>query len=1392
MKFRWILAVMLFFWNNSMYSQSETTGNSLEIIREITPDNTQTLCTASGGCDEFISRVQAGTIDNSTTCDNYTNYTATHSTNLPVNGIVHVTVTNGKPIFPLDQCGIWVDWNRDGDFYDSGETISVSGSPGIGPYLASIIPPSGTTQGPVTMRIRISYNSTPLPCGIATFGEVEDYTLSIVGQAPNYWTGNSNHYWHNPLNWSLEHIPTSNEEVFIPNQGAQPVYVDASAGTTSENCYNLTIQPSASLQMMAMPLNIGHNLINNGLISVVNASGTISIGGNWNDYAWPSGFQPGAGKVVFNGGNYHQYCTNETFNLLEINKPAGGEFRVNGGQVSCAAYDWTAGALNVQSGSFTANDLIDDGLFGKYYCNPGGTITLTNSGANHWVDLNGELHIYGGTVTLHGNSCWIPYVANAVFEMTNGVLDVPDCLILISNNHLLTSNITGGTIRTAYDYYSYRTDFNPGGGTLEFYGPNNSFIYQVTGSSLYNVNINKTSAKSSGNPSPVSLIDEHSGLPYSSATLGNSISLSTNVNVSGNLTINNGSLILNGKTANVIHYCQVKGSLVMNNPADILNCGSSGTDYLEFATGSNSQLTAGTINPYSWVWCSGPTTMTSSPNHVINFSSATQAGITASSTGGVFGTVNLNRLSGNTTYFYSDAGSQIEMVGPLNISAGNTLNMYGYTGSRLVVHNKINNHATSTISGLGQLVIDSSLVLNGSLVVGTGSVLLHGNLTTISTSSVTINGGQFVCDVNNTDDWQTLNGHLGITDGIFQFTIGSPKFYSNSTFDITGGTIKTGGAFAVISPTLFQPTGGTVELNGLQNGYNLICDEGSYFYNLVINHAPSSYAIVYYTDLVVHHNLTINRGELYLQDHMCSVSGNVEINNEGLLYFYGSSMLKMGSGSILNVNNGGFLRVYSVNMDAKVTRISSGNYSMNINSGGKVDAIGCTFEYMGVNGVNFLEGSIIDGYSPFNNCTFQKGAAGGALMTMNNSQVKTLRNINFPANTWGGSYNVKKTNNAGHLYFLDFSGSFSGESFDHDPNNLIDWVDPLNATASAQQNTLCAGYPTQLNVSVTGGKQPLTYLWTPATGLSNRYVSNPVATPLTSTTYEVRVTDFLGSFVESSVTITVNPSAPASVSIAASANPSPPGNFVQFTATPVNGGSFPGYQWKVNGENVGTGLNTYSYVPLPNDQITCAMTSSLPTCFYPDPAISNTITMAVVPVNTVVNGTVPAPLDLCFDASNTVTVAGASGNFLVNDGASATLIAGQKISMFYGTRVMPGGYLHAFITTNNGYCAAMTPSMVNAIVSGDKDDHAVSSKNSGFFRVYPNPVMDEFTVEATGDPSNLLKEVSVFNLNGVKIGADEMHEERSHRFSSEKFMPGIYILRVKTIEGVGVSKLIRL
>ena len=98
----------------------------------------------------------------------------------------------------------------------------------------------------------------------------------------------------------------------------------------------------------------------------------------------------------------------------------------------------------------------------------------------------------------------------------------------------------------------------------------------------------------------------------------------------------------------------------------------------------------------------------------------------------------------------------------------------------------------------------------------------------------------------------------------------------------------------------------------------------------------------------------------------------------------------------------------------------------------------------------------------------------------------------------------------------------------------------------------------------------------------------------TTTTYYVDATNGgCTSATRTAVIASVNPLLPASVSI--SANPSLivcDGTSVTYTATPINGGSSPAYQWKVNGTNVGINNPTYTYVPLNGDIISAVLTSS--------------------------------------------------------------------------------------------------------------------------------------------------------------------------------------------------------
>ena len=99
------------------------------------------------------------------------------------------------------------------------------------------------------------------------------------------------------------------------------------------------------------------------------------------------------------------------------------------------------------------------------------------------------------------------------------------------------------------------------------------------------------------------------------------------------------------------------------------------------------------------------------------------------------------------------------------------------------------------------------------------------------------------------------------------------------------------------------------------------------------------------------------------------------------------------------------------------------------------------------------------------------------------------------------------------------------------------------------------------------------------------------------------------------ITQVVNPNLNATISISVSpANPVCAGSVVSFSASVANEGTFPVYQWKKNGNNVGTSSTTYIDTALVDgDVIICIMTSNA-VCVTGNPASSNTISMTVNPV----------------------------------------------------------------------------------------------------------------------------------------------------------------------------------
>lgn len=138
-----------------------------------------------------------------------------------------------------------------------------------------------------------------------------------------------------------------------------------------------------------------------------------------------------------------------------------------------------------------------------------------------------------------------------------------------------------------------------------------------------------------------------------------------------------------------------------------------------------------------------------------------------------------------------------------------------------------------------------------------------------------------------------------------------------------------------------------------------------------------------------------------------------------------------------------------------------------------------------------------------------------------------------------------------------------------------------------------------------------------------------------------------------SISFTVNPTTATSVSIAALPGSTIcAGTSVTFTATPVNGGAAPTYEWFINGTSQGAPAlaNTFTSAALTNGQVvTCRMISNALNCPFPKAPLSAGITMTVnpsFPVSVTITS-VPAPsgttVNICNGTSVTFTATPTNG-----------------------------------------------------------------------------------------------------------------------------------------------------
>jgi hypothetical protein len=144
------------------------------------PPGTPTYCSSRGSTStwEWIRSLQFGTWTNTSNNNGgFGDFTA----NAPISlqrGSNTIVVTPGftPSSSYTENWRVWIDFDKDGTFATSEQVFAIATSSTLSTsFIVPSFAPSGTTR----MRVSMKWGSAPSPCETFTYGEVEDYRVTI-------------------------------------------------------------------------------------------------------------------------------------------------------------------------------------------------------------------------------------------------------------------------------------------------------------------------------------------------------------------------------------------------------------------------------------------------------------------------------------------------------------------------------------------------------------------------------------------------------------------------------------------------------------------------------------------------------------------------------------------------------------------------------------------------------------------------------------------------------------------------------------------------------------------------------------------------------------------------------------------------------------------------------------------------------------------------------------------------------------------------------------------------------------------------------------------------------------------------------------------------------------
>jgi len=165
----------------------------------------------------------------------------------------------------------------------------------------------------------------------------------------------------------------------------------------------------------------------------------------------------------------------------------------------------------------------------------------------------------------------------------------------------------------------------------------------------------------------------------------------------------------------------------------------------------------------------------------------------------------------------------------------------------------------------------------------------------------------------------------------------------------------------------------------------------------------------------------------------------------------------------------------------------------------------------------------------------------------------------------------------------------------------------------------------------------------------------------------------------------------------------------------------------------------------------------------------------------------------CYNAYDSIVVAGSGTSVLFQSGSSSEIIAGKTILFLPGFRAGAGSSMFAHITTDSTFCDGGSASSTIVATPVEKSqvlnepvEPSEKTMAEKRIKVYPNPSNGQFKVAVSGAGAGQ-SEIQVFNLLGVKVFSGKINNQEVNEISMKTNTSGFYLVEITS----GTTKVFR-